>query len=338
MRVFVAGASGAIGTRLVPQLIDRGHEVIGTFRSPGNAERVRALGAQPVQLDLLDARAVRAAVWAAEPEAIVHQATALADLRDFKHFDRSFAPTNRLRTEGTDALLAAAREAGVRRLVAQSYASARYAREGGPVKTEDDPLDPTPVPAMRESFAAMRHLDEAVTAAGGIALRYGTFYGAPNDGLIEPVRRRLFPIVGDGGGVTSFIHLDDAAAATVLALERGRPGIYHIVDDEPAAAREWLPVLAQVLGAKPPRRVPRWLARLAAGEAVVMMGTESRGASNEKAKRELGWTPRHPSWREGFVAAYTSLAPPGTLEMAGAGGAEDRRAGSPSAARAKGAA
>ena len=309
MRVFVAGSSGAIGTRLVPQLIDAGHEVIGTVRSPGSAERVRALGAKPVALDLLDARAVRKAVLASEPEAIVHQATSLANLRDFKHFDRSFAQTNRLRTEGTDALLAAAREAGVRRFVAQSYASVRYAREGGPVKSEDDPLDPTPVPAMRESIAAMRHLDQAVTDAGGIALRYGTFYGAANDGLIEPVRKRQFPIVGEGGGVWSFVHLDDAAAAAVLALEHDGAGIYNIVDDEPAPVREWLPVLAEVLGAKPPRRFPRWLARLLAGEAVVMMETESRGASNAKAKRELGWELRNPSWRQGFIAAYASTAP-----------------------------
>jgi 2-alkyl-3-oxoalkanoate reductase len=304
MRVLIAGASGAIGTRLAAQLIERGHEVIGTFRSPANAERVRALGAQPVALDLLNPRAVRKAVLEAEPEAIVHQATALANLRDFKHFDRSFAQTNRLRTEGTDALVAAAQEAGVRRFVAQSYASARYARVGGPVKTEDDPLDPTPVPAMRETVAALRYLDDAVTEAGGITLRYGGFYGAPNDGVLDPVRKRQFPVVGDGGGVTSFIHLDDAAAATVLALDHYGPGIYNIVDDEPAPAREWLPVLASVLGAKPPRRVPRWLARLFAGEAVVMMGTESRGASNAKAKRELGWTLRYPSWREGFLAAY----------------------------------
>jgi nucleoside-diphosphate-sugar epimerase len=304
MRIFVAGASGAIGSRLVPQLIDRGHEVVGTFRSPGNVERVRSLGAEPLQLDLLEADAVRRAVFESEPDAIVHQATALTDLRDFKHFDRSFAQTNRLRTEGTDALLAAAHENGVRRFITQSYASARYERVGGPVKTEEDPLEPNPVPAMRESVAAMRYLDETVTGAGGIALRYGTFYGAANDGLIDPVRRRLFPIVGDGGGVTSFIHLDDAAAATVLALEDGRPGIYNIVDDEPAPAREWLPVLADVLGAKPPRRVPRWLARLVAGEAPVMMGTTSRGASNAKAKRELGWTLRYPSWRDGFVATY----------------------------------
>jgi nucleoside-diphosphate-sugar epimerase len=304
MRVFLAGASGAIGTRLVPQLIERGHEVIGTHRSPEHAERVRALGADPVLLDLLDPHAVRRAVREAEPEAIVHQATALADLRDFKHFDRSFARTNRLRTEGTDALLAAGREAGVPRFVAQGYASAIYERTGGPVKTEDDPLDPAPVSAMRETVTAMRRLEQAVTDAGGIVLRYGGFYGAANDGLVEPVRRRLFPIVGGGSGVSSFIHLDDAAAATVLALEEAEPGIYNIVDDEPAPVRKWLPVLADVLGAKPPRRVPRWVARLFAGDAVVMMGTESRGASNAKAKRALCWTLRYPSWRQGFVAAY----------------------------------
>jgi nucleoside-diphosphate-sugar epimerase len=309
MRVFVAGASGAIGTHLVPQLIDRGHEVIGTFRSPGNAERVRALGAEAIALDLLDARAVRRAILETKPEAIVHQATALADMRFSRNLDRSFAPTNRLRTEGTDALLAAAREAGVRRFVAQSFASFRYAREGGPVKTEDDPLDPTPPATARETNAAMRYLDQAVTDAGGIALRYGGFYGAANDGLLQPVRKRQFPIVGDGGGIFSFIHLDDAAAATVLALEHDGAGIYNIVDDEPAPVREWLPVLAKLLGAKPPRHFPRWLARLVAGKGGVIMGTESRGASNAKAKRELEWTLRYPSWRQGFVAAYASTTP-----------------------------
>lgn len=309
MRVFVAGASGAIGTRLVPQLIDHGHEVIGTVRSPGNAERVRALGAEAIVLDLLDARAVLKAVLETKPEAIIHQATALADARFSRNLDRTFAQTNRLRTEGTDALLAAAHEAGVRRFVAQSFAPYRYAREGGPVKTENDPLDPTPPAVMRDTYAAMHHLDQAVTDAGGTALRYGGFYGASNDGLLEPVRNRQFPIVGDGGGVFSFIHLDDAAAATVLALEHDGAGIYNIVDDEPAPVREWLPVLANVLGAKPPRHFPRWLARLVAGEGGVIMGTESRGASNAKAKRELGWTLRYPSWRQGFVAAYGSAAP-----------------------------
>jgi 2-alkyl-3-oxoalkanoate reductase len=309
MRVFVAGASGAIGTRLLPQLIERGHEVVGTYTSPGNDERVRALGAQAVALDLLDARAVRKAVLEAAPDAIVHQATALANMRFSRNFDRGFAQTNRLRIEGTNALLAAAREADVRRFVAQSFASALYARTGGPVKTEDDPLDTNPLPTMRKTNAAMRYLDKSVTDAGGTVLRYGGFYGAANDGLLEPVRKRQFPIVGDGDAVWSWIHLDDAAAATVLALEHDGPAIYNIVDDEPAPVREWLPVLAKALGAKPPRHVPVWLARVIAGEAAVMMGTDARGASNAKAKRELGWTPRYASWRQGFVAAYAPGVP-----------------------------
>jgi 2-alkyl-3-oxoalkanoate reductase len=309
MRVFVAGASGAIGTRLVPQLADRGHEVIGTFHSPRSAERIRALGTEAIALDLLDAPAVRQAVLETRPDAIIHQATALADARFSRNLDRTFAPTNRLRTEGTDALLAAAREAGVHRFVAQSFASYRYAREGGPVKTEDDPLDSALPATARETNAAMSYLDQAVTGAGGIALRYGGFYGAPDDAMIRPVRKRQFPIVGHGGGVSSFIHLDDAAAATVLALEHDGPGIYNIVDDEPAPVREWLPVLADALGARPPRRIPAWLARLVAGESAVIMGTESRGASNAKAKQELGLTLRHPSWRQGFTAAYGQPKP-----------------------------
>jgi nucleoside-diphosphate-sugar epimerase len=308
MRVFVTGASGAIGTRLVPQLIARGHEVIGTYRSPGGDKRLRALGATPLQLDLLDPRAVRQAVLGSEPEAIVHEATALANARFSRNIDKTFAETNRLRTEGTDALLAAGREAGVRRFVAQSFASMRQAREGAWVKTEDDPLDPNPIAGTRETNAAMRHLDEAVTDAGGIALRYGGFYGASNDGLVEPVRKRQFPIVGDGAGVFSFVHLDDAAPGTVLALEHEGPAIYNIVDDDPAPVREWLPVLAQTLGAKPPRHVPRWLARVVAGEGALLMGTEARGASNAKAKRELGWTLRYPSWRQGFAAVYAPSA------------------------------
>jgi len=304
MRVFVAGASGAIGTQLVPRLIEQGHEVVGTARSPAGLKRIGTLGADAVALDLLDHEAVRRAVSEATPDAVVHQATALADLRFSRNLDRSFAETNKLRTAGTDALLAAAREAGVQRFVAQSFAPARYAREGGAVKSEDDPLDPRPVPTTRKTNAAMRYLDEAVTGAGGIALRYGSFYGASNDALPDPVRKRQLPIVGSGDGMSSFVHVEDAAAATVIALEQGVPGVYNIVDDEPAPVREWLPVLASALGAKPPRRVPRWVARLVAGEAAVMMGTEARGASNAKAKRELGWTLRYPTWRRGFVAAY----------------------------------
>ena len=304
MRVLVVGASGAIGTRLVPQLHERGHEVIGSSRSSGKAERLRALGAEPIVLDALDAKATREAVAAVRPDAIIYQSTALANLSDFKHFDRSFAQTNRLRTEGTDILLAAARAAGVHRIVAQSYACHRYAREGEPVKTEDDPIDPAPPAAMRQTIAAMNHLDRAVTNAGGIALRYGNFYGDPSDGLVAAVRARKFPIVDDGKGVWSHIHLEDAAAATVLALEHDGPTIYNIVDDEPAPTSAWLPELARIVGARPPQRFPRLLARLFAGEAPVIMATESRGASNAKAKRELGWTLRYPSWRQGFAAAY----------------------------------
>jgi nucleoside-diphosphate-sugar epimerase len=309
MRVFVTGASGAIGSRLVPQLVDAGHDVIGSHNSPSSAELLRTLGAKPVRLDLLDAGAVRKAVLENEPEAIVHQATALAHVKFARNMDKVTAKTSELRTKGTDALLAAAREAGVRRFVAQSVAAfSRYAREGGPVKTEDDPLDPTPPMNFRQSAAAMAYLEQAVTDFGGIALRYGAFYGATNDGTIEPVRKRQFPIVGDGGGIWSWIHLDDAAAATVLALEHEGPAIYNIVDDEPAPVREWLPVLAQAIGAKPPRRFPTWLARLLAGDVVVVMSTEARGASNAKAKRELAWTPRYPTWRTGFKAVYSAIA------------------------------
>jgi 2-alkyl-3-oxoalkanoate reductase len=304
MRVFVVGATGAIGTRLVPQLLAHGHEVIGTSRSSENAEQLRALGAEPVALDLLDRGAVRKAVFDTAPDAVVHQATALADVSFSKNLDRSFAETNRLRREGTDALLAAAREGRVERVVAQSFAGMRYARVGGPAKAEEDPLDSNPPEGMRETSAAMSYLDRTVTDAGGIVLRYGSFYGASNDGLVEPVRKRQFPIVGEGGGISSFIHLDDAAAATALALEHDGPAIYNIVDDEPAPLREWLPVLAKALGAKPPRHFPVWLAKLFAGEAAVMLATEARGASNAKAKRDLGWTLRYPSWRQGFAAAY----------------------------------
>ncbi|TMH54224.1 MAG: NAD(P)-dependent oxidoreductase, partial [Betaproteobacteria bacterium] len=280
------------------RLIDRGHKVIGTCRSPEKTAQLRKQGAEPVVLDAVDARAVREAVGRVEPEAIIHQATALADIRFGRNFDRTFAQTNRLRTEGTDSLLAAAREAGVRRFVAQSFASMRNAREGSMVKTEDDPLDPDPPAKMREAHAAMRHLEQAVTGADGIVLRYGGFYGAANDAMVGPVRKRQFPIVGDGGGYL-----------TVLAIEHEVPAIYNITDDEPAPLREWLPVLADALGAKPPRHAPVWLARLIAGEVAVTMGTDARGASNAKAKRELGWTLRYPSWRQGFVEVYARAQP-----------------------------
>src|SRR5262245_29762348 len=304
MRVFVAGASGAIGTRLVPQLIDAHHQVIGTSTSPAGAERVSRLGAEAIVLDLLDREAVRRAVLESAPDAIVHQATAIRGVTFSKSLDSSFAMTNRLRRDGTDALLAAAWEANVPRFVSQSFASMRYAREGGPVKNEDAPLESDPVDGMSETADAMNYLDRAVEAARGIVLRYGMFYGGSNDGLVWPVRERQFPIVGDGGGYGSFIHLDDAAAATVLELEHEGPATYNVVDYEPAPVRDWLPVLAEALGAKPPRHFPAWLARLFAGDVAVMMGTEARGASNEKAKCELGWTPRYPTWRQGFAEVY----------------------------------
>src|SRR5262245_49338167 len=308
MKVFVAGASGVLGTRLVPQLIDAGHEVAGSSTSRAGADRVRRLGAEAVVLDILDREAVRRAVLEAAPDAVVHQATALRDVKFSRNLDRVFVQTNRLRTKGTDALLAAAWEANVPRFVAQSFASMRYAREGGPIKAEDAPLDTHPVCGMTESSAAMAHLDEAVLAARGIVLRYGLFYGAHNDGLVEPVLKRQFPIVGEGSGYASWIHLDDAAAATVLALEHDGPAVYNVVDDEPAPVREWLPALAAALGAKPPRHFPVWLARLFAGDVAVMMGTEVRGSSNENAKRELGWKLRYPTWRRGFAPVYGSGA------------------------------
>ncbi|HXW46839.1 MAG TPA: NAD(P)-dependent oxidoreductase [Streptosporangiaceae bacterium] len=301
MRVLVVGASGAIGTRLVPQLVDQGHEVTGSSRTPAKASLLHSLGADPITLDVLDASAVRAVVAAARPEAIIYQSTALAGARFGRSLDRTFGATNRLRTEGTDNLLAAASEAGVGKFVAQSFAPYRYAHEGGAVKTEDDPLVTVPPVSARQTFAAMSHLDEAVTRAGGIALRYGGFYGDP-DGFAKLARKRQYPVIGDGAGVMSLIHLHDAAAATVLALDHEGPAIYNITDDEPAAMRDWVPVLAAAVGAKPPRHIPEWLARLVMGEGLTMM-TQCRGASNAKAKKELGWTLRYPTWREGFTAA-----------------------------------
>jgi nucleoside-diphosphate-sugar epimerase len=308
MHVFLAGASGAVGRSLIPLLTSNGHTVTGTTRTAGKADALRALGAEPVVLDGLDRAAVLQAVEAARPDAIVHQMTALAGLTDLRHVERSFAQTNRLRTEGIDHLLAAAQASGVERVIAQSYTGWPYARVGGPVKTEDDPLDPDPPQQLRTTLAAIRHLEETTTRAGGVALRYGGFYGpgtgaAPGGEQWEAVRARKFPLVGDGGGVWSFCHVEDAAAATLAALERWTPGqLYNVCDDEPAPVREWLPALARAAGAKPPRHVPRWLARLLAGEHTVAMMCEIRGASNAKAKQQLGWSPRWPTWREGFAA------------------------------------
>ena len=314
MNIFLAGATGAVGRSLIPLLRDHGHTVTGTTRSPQKAAALRALGAEPVVLDGLDRAAVLDAVAAARPDAIVSQMTALTGLSDPRKFERAFALTNRLRTEGTEHLLAAARATGVERVIVQSYAGWPYARTGGPVKTEDDPLDPDPPKQMRTTLDAIRRQEALVTEAGGVALRYGGFYGpgtglAPGGEQWEAVQARKFPLVGDGGGVWSFVHIEDAAAATLAALEHWTPGeIYNVVDDEPAPVREWLPAIAAAIGAPPPRKVPRWVARLM-GEHVVALMCEVRGASNAKARRELGWAPRWPTWREGFAALGATRAP-----------------------------
>jgi nucleoside-diphosphate-sugar epimerase len=318
MRVFVAGATGAIGRQLVPRLVAAGHEVHGMTRSESRRALLYELGAVPVVADALDPDQVAEAVGRARPEVIVHQLTAIGTV-DMRHMERDFAPTNRLRTVGTDHLLSAGQAVGVRRFVAQGIAGfGAYARTGGPVKREEDPLDPRPVRELRANLAAVRHLEEAVLGARwteGIVLRYGAFYGpgtslAPGEEQFEMVRRRRFPLVGDGGGVWSFIHVGDAAEATVAAVEHGSRGVYNVVDDDPAPVSEWLPALAQALGAKRPVRVPRLIGRLFAGEAGVVMMTEVRGASNAKAKRELSWLPAHASWRQGLAAAAGGLARP----------------------------
>ncbi len=311
MKVFVAGATGVLGRELVPQLVARGHEVVGMTRSASKQDLVRSLGARPVVADALDPDAVAQAVAAAEPEVIVHQLTALSGEFDMRHIDRFFETTNRLRTEGTDHLLAAGRAVGARRFVAQSFAGWPAGRTGGPVKGEDAPFDPDPPKKLRGMLDAIRHLEEAVTGASwleGVVLRYGGFYGPGTTLSADPdaahsaaIRKRQFPLVGEAGGIWSFIHIDDAAAATAVSVERGERGIYNVVDDDPAPVRDWMPELARALGAKPPRRVPRWLGRLLAGEAATVMMTEVRGASNEKVKRELGWKPRYASWRQGFA-------------------------------------
>jgi 2-alkyl-3-oxoalkanoate reductase len=309
MRVFVAGATGAIGHRLVPLLIDSGHEVVGTTRTPSKTDGLRLSGATPVVLDGRDGEAVRRVVLEAEPEVVVHQMTALSGDLDFRHFADTFAETNLLRTETTDIMIEAAVEAGTRRFIAQSFAGWPNEQSGGPVKTEEDPLNTDPPKQVRETLGAILHLESVTTGTPGIeglALRYGGFYGPGNalgkgGAMLEAVVKGQMPVVGGGSGIWSFLHIDDAAQATALAVDRGAPGIYNIVDDEPAAVSEWLPYLAEVLGARPPRRVPAWLARLIVGEAGVSMMTKIRGSSNAKAKRELGWKLEYPTWRVGFT-------------------------------------
>ena len=308
MRVFLAGATGAIGKRLVPQLLAAGHDVVAMTRSPDKAQWLRAVGAEPVTADALERAAVLDAVQTTRPDVVVHQLTSLSRAGSLRRFDEQFAATNRLRTMGTDFLVEAAVASGAKGFVAQSYAGWPYAREGGPVKGEDGPLDPTPAKHMRQTLAAIRHLEDVVLGAPGLdgtVLRYGSFYGpgtaiAPDGAIVKMLRRRQFPLVGDGSGIWSFVHVDDAAAATVRAVERGRPGVYNIVDDDPAPVRDWLPELAAAVGAKSPLRLPTVVGRLAGGEVGVSLMTQVRGASNAKAKEQLGWQPRYPSWRSGF--------------------------------------
>jgi nucleoside-diphosphate-sugar epimerase len=309
MRIFVAGATGALGRQLVPKLVERGHEVTGMTSTQSKRAIVEELGGTPVVADALNAEQVASAIAQAEPEVIVHELTAISADAGIRNIDRSFEATNRLRTEGTDHLLAAGRAIGVKRFVAQSFAAWLYQRVGGPVKSEDDALDPHPISQVHETFEAIRHVEESVTGADwttGIALRYGWFYG-PGTSLwaggasLEPIVKGKFPIAGDGSAVWSFIHIEDAADATVAAIEGGERGVYNVTDDRPEPVAEWLPGVAEMIGAPKPKRVPKFLGRLFAGKPAVLMMTELRGASNAKAKRELGWSPGHPSWREGFA-------------------------------------
>jgi nucleoside-diphosphate-sugar epimerase len=312
MKILVAGATGALGRQLVPRLVAVGNDVTGMTRNEAKSQLIRDMGATPVVANALDPEDVAAAVAESQPEVIVHQLTALAgSLDDARNPDRAFALTNRLRTEGLDHLLASGRAVGVRRFVVQSYAGWPYARRGGPVKSEEDPLDPVPAKRMEDALSAIRYLEDTVAGldwAEGLVLRYGAFYG-PRTSFdrggehFELIRARKFPVVGKGAGVWSFIHVEDAADATVAAVERGEAGIYNIVDDEPAQVDEWLPAAATAFGARSPRRVPRWIGRLVAGEAAIVLLEEARGATNNKAKRELGWQPRHYSWRQGFTEA-----------------------------------
>ncbi|MGB0084942.1 MAG: NAD(P)-dependent oxidoreductase [Rhodomicrobiaceae bacterium] len=309
MRIFVAGATGAVGRRLVPLLVSAGHSVAGLTRTREKSATIRKLGGEAVIADGLDAEAIHAAVGSVKPDVIVHEMTDLKGASDLRDFDRSFASSNRLRTQGTDNLLAAARAAGVKRFVAQSFCGWPYAREGGEIKSETDPLDASPPQELRRTLDAIRHLENVVTGSSvpeGIVLRYGGFYG-PHTGLfngptVQQIRRRRVPVIGDGNGWWSFVHIDDAAKATALAIERGKAGnIYNIVDDEPAPVRKWLPALAKLLGAKPPFHLPAWLAHILVGEHLVVLMTQVRAGSNAKAKRELGWQPEHASWRQGFA-------------------------------------
>ena len=306
MRIFVRAGRARSGRPLVASLVAAGHQVVATTRRPDRVESIRAAGAEPAVMDGLDEAAVHRAVAAARPDVVVHQMTSLASMRGFRNLDREFAQTNRLRIEGTRYLLAAAQAAGARRFVAQSYTGWPNERTGGRVKTEDDSLDLHPPDKSRETLAAIRQLESMVEGAAGVVLRYGSFYGPgtslARDGVFtELVRKRRFPLVGDGAGVWSFVHIEDAAGATRRAVETTASGVFNVVDDEPAEVSAWLPALAAALGAKPPRRIPCWLGRLVLGEVGALMMTEARGSSNAKARRVLGWQPRFATWRDGFA-------------------------------------
>jgi nucleoside-diphosphate-sugar epimerase len=309
MKVFVAGATGALGKQLVPMLVERGHEVTGMTRTPSKEESIRSMGARPAVADALDPEAVAKVVAEAEPEVVIHELTAIDTGALVRSIDKMFATTNRLRTEGVDHLLAAARAVGAKRFIAQSFAGWPFERTGGPIKSEKDPLQAHPPKTVSETLAGIRHVEEIAGANGieGFALRYGGFYGPgtsisvnPDGEQVTMIRKRRLPVIGNGAGIWSLVHIRDAAAATAAAAERGEPGVYNVVDDEPVAVGELLPELAKAVGAKPPRRIPRWLGRLIAGEGNTIMMTEVRGASNAKAKRDLGWELQYPSWRQGF--------------------------------------
>jgi nucleoside-diphosphate-sugar epimerase len=314
MKVLVAGATGALGKQLVPMLV-AGHEVVAMTRTPAKRDQIRAMGARPAVADALDPEAVAQAVAEAEPEAVIDELTAIDAGAMSRRMDKMFAQTNRLRTEGTDHLLAAAKAVGAQRFIAQSFAGWPYERTGGPVKSEEDPMQEHPPKTVSETLGAIKYLERVVTEAEGIeglALRYGGFYGPgtsiavnPDGEQVEMIRKRRFPLVGNGAGIWSLVHIHDAAGATVAALDRGRPGAYNVVDDEPAPVSVVLPELAKAVGAKPPRHFPHWVGRLLAGEGMTVMMTEVRGASNSKAKRELGWELRYPTWRQGFREGLT---------------------------------
>jgi len=309
VKVFVAGSTGAIGRSLLPLLIEKRHDVVALVRTPARAKDVEALGARAAVADALDPDGLRAAIRRAAPEAVIHELTSLKGVTNFRRFDQTFALTNRFRTRTLDTMLAAARSIGVRRFIAQSYCGWPYAREGSPVKTEDDPLDPTPPASFRESLAAIRYLEDTIRQARDIqafALRYGNLYGPGTDisaegTVADLVSRRKLPLFGSGAGVWSFIHVRDAASATVAAMSRGSPGIYNVVDDEPVPVNVWLPALANALGARPPRRLPAWVGALLLGDGGLSMMTLARGGSNAKSKRDLAWQPSFASWRRGFV-------------------------------------